>query len=70
MRTEDKKWLRYVLDNTQDSPYCAQERIIKQWYELEPIDLSIIGEQVDEDKCPTFEEFMKMGGDQNGQQEN
>lgn len=51
------EWLRYVLDNTQDSPYCAQERIIKEWYELEPIDLKEIEKMVDPEPR-SFEEVM------------
>lgn len=60
------KWLRYVIENTQDSPYCAQESTIKQWYELEPIDLKEIEKMVDERRMPTFEELMR--GVENGQQ--
>ena len=57
---KDNNWLRYVLNNTQDSPYCAQEKVIKEWYELEPIDLKEIEKMVDEER-PTFEEIMQRG---------
>lgn len=60
---KDNKWLKYILDNTEDSPYCAQERIIKEWYELEPIDLSTIEKMTDEELL-SFEEYMQQEADE------
>ena len=61
---KDNKWLKYVLDNTENSPYCTQERIIKEWYELEPIDLSKIEKMTDEELM-SFEDYMKQEENKN-----
>lgn len=57
----NKQWLRYVIMNTQNSPYCAQKTIIEKVVKLEPIDLGEISKMVDEDTTISFEEFMKRG---------
>lgn len=62
---KDIKWLKYYIENTQNSPYCAQATIIKQLNELQPYDLNEIAKMGDDrPRVPTFEELMEA--DKNG----
>ena len=61
---KDYKWLKYVLDNTENSPYCAQKTVLDQLDKPVPIDLTKIEKMTDEELM-SFEDYMKQEENKN-----